>query len=314
MPMSSSQFANFLIPYYNKTWIDQQELFKPMFPTNFHVETSEKAYELMTFAAGLGLPSALNEGAAVTMDTLKSGYTTSFTHARYGTGATVSEVVLSDDQTGLLKGAIPTEIARVMNLYPDYMAANVLNRMFNTAYTGGDGQPLVSASHPLVKGGTTRNQLSTLAVLTDTSLKQAKIDSKRQVDHAGKRIVFEYTNLVVPPELEFQARQLMGSMHTQQATVTTADGAVTSTSTRPGGTIMGDNTIKNAYNLQVHPYLTSSTQWFLQNDQHKLYFFWRQKPTYQAWTEQLTGNLLSKSVMRFSMNWADFYGVFGGNS
>ena len=54
--------------------------------------------------------------------------------------------------------------------------------------TGGDGVPLISASHPLATGGTFSNVLATAADLNETSLEQSLIDIAGFVDERGLKI------------------------------------------------------------------------------------------------------------------------------
>jgi len=91
------------------------------------------------------------------------------------------------------------------------LAANVLNRAFNSSYVGGDGVALSSASHPIVNG-TFSNLLSTSANLSQTSLEQMLIQIRQAVDNNGKKIRLVPRQLVVAPGNVFQAEVLLKSV------------------------------------------------------------------------------------------------------
>ena len=91
------------------------------------------------------------------------------------------------------------------------LAANVLNRAFNSAYPGGDGVQLNSASHPIVNG-TFSNLLTTAANLSQTSLEQMLIQIRQAVDNNGKKIRLVPRQLVVAPGNVFQAEVLLKSV------------------------------------------------------------------------------------------------------
>jgi hypothetical protein len=91
------------------------------------------------------------------------------------------------------------------------LSANVLNRAFNSSYTGGDGVQLNSSAHPIVNG-TFSNLLTTAANLSQTSLEQMLIQIRQAVDNNGKKIRLVPRQLVVAPGNIFQAEVLLKSV------------------------------------------------------------------------------------------------------
>jgi hypothetical protein len=91
------------------------------------------------------------------------------------------------------------------------LAANVLNRAFNSSYAGGDGVALNSASHPIATG-TFSNLLTTAANLSQTSLEQMLIQIRQAVDNNQKKIRLVPRQLVVAPGNVFQAEVLLKSV------------------------------------------------------------------------------------------------------
>ena len=88
-------------------------------------------------------------------------------------------------------------------------AASVLNNAFDSNFTGGDGQPLVSNAHPLGGGGTASNRPSTYTDLNETSLEDALISVSTLTDDRQLQIALQGMKLIVPPQLQFVADRLI---------------------------------------------------------------------------------------------------------
>ena len=89
--------------------------------------------------------------------------------------------------------------------------ANVLNRAFNSSYTGGDGVELCSTAHLTVSGGNYANELATAADLNETSLEQSLIDIAGFIDNRGLKIAVKAAKMIIPVNLQFVAERLMKS-------------------------------------------------------------------------------------------------------
>jgi len=74
---------------------------------------------------------------------------------------------------------------------------------------GPDGVSLFSASHPLSDGSTTSNTGS--AALGEANLQAALTTMRREVTPDGVLTAAVPTHLIVPPDLEFTAKELVGS-------------------------------------------------------------------------------------------------------
>jgi hypothetical protein len=76
-----------------------------------------------------------------------------------------------DDNLYEKKGVTRTQaLAFSFRQTKENVAANVYNRAFNTAYTGGDGKALLVTDHPSLAG----NQSNTLATAADMSEASAR--------------------------------------------------------------------------------------------------------------------------------------------
>ena len=65
--------------------------------------------------------------------------------------------------------------------------------------------------HPIATGGTFRNELSTAADLSETSLEQSLIDIAAFVDERGLKIAMQGVKLIIPKELQFTAERILRS-------------------------------------------------------------------------------------------------------
>jgi len=188
-------------------------------------------------------------------------------------------------------------LARSMANAKQVKAANVLNRAFNSSYTGGDGLELCSTAHTIV-AGTFKNELSTAADLNETSLEQALVDIGVMKDERGLKIAAKGTKMIVPNDLQFVAERLLKS---------------------PGRVGTADNDINAAKSMGMIPqgyvinhYLTDSDAWFIKTDVPNGLKHFVRAPIKTAMEGDFeTGNVRYKARERYSFGWSDPRGIFG---
>ena len=177
------------------------------------------------------------------------------------------------------------------------LAANVLNRAFNSSYAGGDGVALNSASHPIVNG-TASNLLTTAANLSQTSLEQMLIQIRQAVDNNGKKIRLVPRQLIVAPGNIFQAEVLLKSV------------------LRTGNANNDINPVKSIGLLDegaaVLSRLTSSTAWWVQTDAPegmKLMMRRALEKTMEGDFE--TDSMRYKATERYDVGFTDWRAMYG---
>jgi len=113
-----------------------------------------------------------------------------------------------------------------------------------------DGQAFFSASHTYSKAEYTAAQdnLGT-AALGSTALQNNLTAMRRFKDDRGRPAGVIPTDLVVPPELEWTAREILNSAYYPDEGTTTAK--------------LATNVMKGILNLIVSPYLTDADNWFV---------------------------------------------------
>jgi hypothetical protein len=177
-------------------------------------------------------------------------------------------------------------------------AASNLNNGFNSAFVGGDGQPLFSTAHPLVSGGVNSNTPATPADLNETSLEAAVIQIAAWTDERGLLIAARPRKLVVPPSLQFVATRLLDT----ELRVGTADNDINA--------IKNNGSIPDGYT--VNNFLTDNDAWFLTTDVPNGMKYFIRTPLANSMDGDFdTGNVRYKSRERYSFGWSDPLGMFG---
>jgi hypothetical protein len=290
-----STFGDLLEPGFRKIFDDTFKEMELVFPSLFHVNTSEKQDEKDSAISGFGLMAETNEGGAVDYEDPVQMYDVRYTHLKYTKGFKISEELYEDDQYNVMNKK-PQALARAARRTAEYSAANVFNRAFNTSYLGGDAKPLCSTLHPRSDGGSSQSNASSTGItLTETNLETARVASREQLDDKGMRIQTMPDTILVPVDLEKQAYIIVNS-------------------TMRSGTADNDmNFYQGKFKVIAWEYLTvNNTAWFLiDSKQHQLNWFWRIKPEFKQDVAFDTGMALFKARARFSNGWSDWRGVWG---
>lgn len=215
----------------------------------FDEETSSKPYEEDVQLVGTGLMPVKSQGAAVSYDTIRQGYVQRYTHLTYALGIIFTYEMLQDKQydLGFKQAKYLGFSARQTQ---ETVAANILNRAFNSSYTFADGVELCSTAHPKVSGGTFANELATAADLSHASLEQALIDIDNFTNDRGLKIAVRGKKLIVPTALRFEAARILKSV-------------------QESGTANNDiNAIRTEgmLDMTVNHYLTDADAWFIKTD------------------------------------------------
>lgn len=215
----------------------------------FDQENSQKAYEEDVQLVGTGLVPVKTEGGAISYDTIRQGYVQRYTHINYGMGIIFTEEMIEDNQYDLgFKQA--RYLGRSARQTQETIAANVLNRAFDSNYTFADGLELCSLVNPNVSGGTFQNELSTAADLSHTSVEQALIDIDDFTDDRGLQIAVKGKRLILPTALRFEAARILKSVQESG----TANNDINAINTEAG------------LEMAVNHYLTDADAWFVKTD------------------------------------------------
>ncbi len=295
--ITTGNFAKSLWPGVNKWYGKAYNEYPVEWTALFDQHKSNRAWEEDVGTSGLGLAVVKAEGAPVTFDSERQGFTTRYNHVTYALGFVVTREAFDDDLYDIVGQKKAQALAFSMRQTKEIIAANVYNRATTAGYTGGDGVVLLSASHVNVAGGTYSNIIATASDLSEAALEQASIDIQNFTNDRGLRISVVPKCLIIPTNLEFEAMRILKS-----------DGRV--------GTDNNDmNVIKTLGTIPtVHKnhYLTDTDAWFIRtNVQDGMKYFERRADSFDMDNDWDTENAKFKATARYSFGWTDPRGLYG---
>lgn len=273
--------------------------YDPKYDKIFEMRSSTRNYEEDALDSGLGLAVEKPEGSSITYDSGNQGITPRYRHITYGLGFVITQEMLEDGNIMGKAERYTKKLKYGCMRAKEVVAANVLNRAFNSSYTmtGGDAKELCATDHA-TRSGNQANELATAADLSEAALEQAVIDIRNMVDDRGLRIAVQPRKLVIPTGLEFDAHRILFS----PLRVNSANNdlnALKSLSSIPEG-------------ILVNPYLTDTDAWFILTDAPEgLIYYNRKDLTVDSDNDHDTNNMRVKALFRCSFGWSDFRGIYG---
>ena len=296
MAISRAQLLKELLPGLNALFGLEYKSYGEEHKEIYETETSERSFEEETKLSGFSAAPVKNEGQAIQYDNAQEAWTARYNHETIALGFSITEEAVEDNLYDSLSKRYTKALARAMAYTKQVKAASVLNNGFSSSYVGGDGQPLFSASHPLVSGGTNSNRL-TASDLNETSLEAAVIQIAGWTDERGLLIAAKPNKLIVPPALMFTAKRLLDT----ELRVSTADNDINAL--KAMGSIPGGYTVNH--------FLTDTNAWFLTTDVPNGMKHFVRTPLQNSMDGDFdTGNVRYKSRERYSFGWSDPLGMF----
>lgn len=298
MAISRAQLLKELLPGLNALFGLEYSRYGEEHKEIFETESSERSFEEETKLSGFSAAPVKDEGSAISYDNAQEAFTSRYNHETIALGFSITEEAVEDNLYDSLSSRYTKALARAMAYTKQTKAAAVLNNGFDTDYAGGDGQPLFSASHPLVSGGTNSNIPAVAADLNETSLEAAVIQIAGWTDERGLLIAAKPRKLIIPPSLQFVATRLLET----ELRVGTADNDLNA--------IKSNGAIPEGY--AVNHFLTDTDAWFLTTDvPNGLKHFVRTPMQNSMDGDFDTGNVRYKARERYSFGWSDPLGMYG---
>ena len=295
--INSGSFAKALWPGVNAWYGRAYDQYPEEYTKLFTKQTSTKAFEEDVGVSSFGLAVQKSEGAPISYDSERQGFITRYQHAVYALGFIITREMMEDDQYDIIGKRKAEGLAFSMRQTKEVLGANVYNRAFNSLYTGGDGVSLINAAHPNIKGGTWSNQIATAADLSEAALEQACIDIAGFTNDAGLLIAVRPEKLVIPRQLIFEAKRILGT-----------EGRV--------GTDNNDlNAIKTLGSIPTvvtNHFLTDTDAWFIgTNVQNGMKYMERRGDSFDMDNDWDTENAKFKATARYSFGWTDPRALYG---
>jgi hypothetical protein len=297
MAISRAQLVKELEPGLNALFGLEYKNYENEHEQIYTMETSDRAFEEEVMESGFGEAPVKNEGAGVAYDQAQEVYTARYTHETIALAFSLTEEAVEDNLYDRLSARYTKALARSMAQTKQIKAAAVLNGAFTTSI-GGDGKPLCATDHPTLGGPDLRNELSTPADLSETSLEQALIDIAAFTDERGLKIAVQGLKLIIPKELMFTADRILKST----LRVGTADNDLNA--------IRNMGMVPQGY--AVNHFLTDPDAFFIKTDApNGMKGFTRVAIKTGFEGDFDTGNVRYKARERYSFGFSDPRGIFG---
>jgi hypothetical protein len=301
MAISRAQLLKELLPGLNALFGMEYARYGEEHKEIYETESSERSFEEETKLSGFSAAPVKNEGSAIAYDNAQEAWTSRYNHETIALGFSITEEAIEDNLYDSLSSRYTKALARAMAYTKQVKAAAVLNNGFNSAFPGGDGQPLFSASHPLVSGGVNSNVPSVATDLNETALENAVIQIAAWTDERGLLIAARPLKLVVHPANQFVATRLLET----KLRVGTADNDINA--------IENNGSIPQGYT--INHFLTDPTAWFLKTDvPNGMKHFVRTPMATGMDGDFDTGNVRYKARERYSFGFSDPLGMYGSEN
>lgn len=274
----------------------------------FNVHTSTSAFEEDYHIAGVGLPQLTDEDVEVPRDRMYRGLSVRYNNADYTLAVGFSHQTVRDAKIKLMQGR-SRALAESFRQLPEVLLADTFNNGFITgagiygATFNYDNVALFANNHPLTRGGGSTGQvqsniLATPSTLSVSSYRDMLTLQRLLFDETGVlRITIPLRHLVVPPQLEFVAEEIVNSTG------------------RPDTANRADNVTKGRTDIIVWNFLLNPKYWFMGADkaQHQLNCFWREKFRTRTWEDEETETQWLGGRCSLSYGYSDYIGWFGTN-
>lgn len=305
--ITRAQFQRFFFPGLNEIIGMSYREKEAQFEKLYNIMGSDGAFEEDIRMAGLSLFIRMDEEQEFPSDKWYAGQSVRYDMVKWGLRIGFSDEFLADSKVGVQRDRAK-DLGKSARETVEVLVADDFNNGFsgNTGYgvtSEYDGVSLFNSAHPLIKGGgsagqTQSNVLATAATLSVSSYRDMLTLSRLMFDETGvRRIQLMMRDLVVPPQLEFVAKEIVKS------------------SGRPDTANRADNVTKDSTGIIIWDYLLNAKYWFMvaAKSEHKLKFFWRDKFTTSPSYDENSEMHWIKGRMRFSHGYSDYIGTFGTN-
>lgn len=240
-----------------------------------------------------------DEGVGIGYVDPVSGNTKRYTPITYGKGFRITEEAYEDDLYKTIGPKASKALAKAARNAMEVKFGLFLDdAITGTTYTGFDGHHLLhvaTAGHTILYTGALYGNAPATAVdLSVTSLQAGITNMRKQPDSDGVIAGIVPKKLVIPPDLEFVARELLESAYKPF----TANNEI--------------NTLKGfGISIVLNYYQTDTDQWMLLGDQHDINWVWRRKLKFDNSDDFDSGDAKFKGTYRAVIGFGDWRGTYG---
>ena len=269
-----------------------------VYPSITVSDSTEKYYEEETTEVGIGLFTETADGEDYHEDQNFPGYYTRYNLAKFTSYFRVTEDLMEFEKYNTM-GRRSRDLGNKANVTEDTMVHLIYNQGFTQNL--GDGFPLFSLDHPGYPGSGAKypNVLSVQASLSYTSFNSVLTAIKRQTDERGTLIRMRPRKLVVAPENELTAREILKSAG------------------RPDTANRADNELKgmaDGIDIVVDPYINSPSMWFIICDRFFVKAFTHGGLTTKTKEDPFNGDWMVFGKFYIAYGASSPWGVFAGSA
>lgn len=297
MTMTRSGFLNLLVEGLSKVFYDQYKDYPTMYQKVYDVSKSSKYKETLHSVAPIGGLEVKAEGTSIEYEDMVDGFEKDFTHTAWAKGLRFTRELVDDERYGVMRDRTK-QLARSGRITVETQHAKLFNyAIYTTYFTGQDGLSLLSASHTYENKSGTWSNYSSSTDLSLTALETAFNAMRRYTDGTGNLIMCEPKYLLIPPELEMDAYEILKS------------------SGKPYTADNEDNYFKGRLEVIAWPYLSVDTGiWFVLGDDKSLWpkSYNRVPMEFQNDSDFDTMDLKVSAYTRFSNGFFDPRFCYGG--
>jgi len=292
--ISRADWARMLVPAVNTVLGDSYADYPEVYKQVFNVRQSDQAVEELLVMSGIGLLEAVAEGGSISNDRMRQLYSINFAHAKYGKMLSITQEMLDDGKAVKILEKQARALKRAAMETKNKVAIDILNN--STSTLGADGVALLSIAHPS-SAGNQSNRLAVDADLSEASIEQSYIEMADIRDDRGVRIQVMPKKLIVPRALCFEAARILES----DGRASTSDNDINALKMK-----------KIISEVVVVDHLTDTDAYhFITNVDDGLIMFERKALGVDSEPHFAHDAIQFRALMRFSVGWGDWRGVFG---
>lgn len=273
-----------------------QDNYASMIPMLFNEISMDREIYQTTTLSGLSNPTQKPENSPVTFQSLKPGFSKTYTAVTFAAAYRISKESKRDGKFDFISRATQS-FAKGFYEVEEYTAANIFDNGFTV--NGYDGVPLFSTAHPLENGASIGvNRPTTPSALTVTSYREMRNIMQDTLNEDGQLVRYMPKYLVVPQALQDQACEILKSQYAPNNANNAINTVYEHTMVLPQG---------------YWPYLSSDNAFFMSTDkmEHHLMFLRRQELEVETNYDKYSFAHEMIADKRFTAGYSNWRGVVG---
>lgn len=312
MTMISDHWSQLVEPRLRRAFFigfGQEDRRQSMLPMLFNMQSSSTADEKLFPIGGLSSKGwNFEDSGRVMYDEIVKGYEETLTHHEFAKGITIERKLIDDNRISRAVSAVEALGDSAFRMR-EKSGANVFINAFSAATSetlddygtdavGPDLVALCSTAHPRHPGDSTTDTNEGTSALSAANVSTTRRAMSEFTDMNGDLINVMADELLVPPELEDTALEIVRSAQDPAS----ANNAI--------------NPQAGRFQVKVWNYLTDSNAWFMiDSGRRRQSLHWFDRIPLEFNNESDFETYIGKfsAYMRFSLGWSDWRWVYGQN-